>query len=104
MLMSSGTKASVMTSLPTSACRRSTTFRFSVGVWLTFSTHTAPSTQTFSEARLFVTMTVYVLVPDWPVSRFHESGETDFSIVHSNVLVQCGCAVLYAWTGDVALA
>jgi hypothetical protein len=42
--MSSGTDASVMMSSPTSAWRRSTTLRFSVGVWLTFSTHTLPST------------------------------------------------------------
>ena len=38
MLMSSGTEARVMTSPPISACRRSTTFRFSVGVVETFST------------------------------------------------------------------
>ena len=76
--MSSGTDASVMTSPPTSACRRSTTFRFSVGVVETFSTQILPSTQIASVPALFVTLTVYVLVPDWPVSRFHESGETDF--------------------------
>ena len=104
MLMSSGTEASVITSSPSSACRRSTTFRFSVGVVETFSTQTSPSTQIASEATLFVTVTVYVLVPDCPVSSSHEAGETDFSIVHRNVFVQWASAVLYAEIGDVAFA
>jgi hypothetical protein len=53
---------------------------------------------------LFVTVTVYVLVPDCPVRRFQDAGETVFSIVHSNVLSQCASAVLNALIGDVALA
>src|SRR5919106_1362968 len=72
--MSSGTDASVMTSSPTSACRRSTTLRFSVGARLTFVTQTSPSTVRTSVPALFVTATVYVLVPDWSVCRFHDAG------------------------------
>src|SRR5687767_12461399 len=53
---------------------------------------------------LFVTDTVYVLVPDCPVRRSHDAGETVFSIVQSNVLSQCASAVLNALIGDVALA
>jgi hypothetical protein len=86
------------------AITRSSTVRFSVGTSPLFVTHTSPSTQIESVPALFVTATVYVLVPDWPVCSEWLSGVTDLSIVHSNVRVQCPSAVFVISSGVVAIA
>ena len=62
--------------------------RFSVAMLPLFVTHTSPSTQIESVPALFVSATVYVLVPDCPVWSACVSGVTDLSIVHSNDRVQ----------------